>query len=117
MTSPQRLSLSIPWMRAYAAAYTCHGDLDLSEQDYCSRLETILQKHLGQQPSLSAAAACFESLHTSDLYLAMACARQNPNAWERFLLLYGDYLQTIARFVTQAQDLASEIASNLPGHL
>lgn len=117
MMTPVSVSRHIPWMRAYAEGYACHGDLDLDAQDFCSRLEVILQKHLGPESSPFAAAALFEGLHKTDLYLSMACARQNHSAWERFLKLYGDYIQAIARFMAQTRDMAIELASNLPGHL
>jgi RNA polymerase sigma factor, sigma-70 family len=104
-------------MRAYAEAYAYHGDLDLNEEDFSCCLETILQKHLGPQPSPSAATALCERLYKNDLYLSAACAQQKPSAWERFLSLYRDYIQAMARFVTQTQDMANDLAGNLPGHL
>jgi RNA polymerase sigma-70 factor len=56
-------------------------------------------------------------LYKNDLYLSAACAEQKPSAWERFLSLYHDYIQAMARFVTQTQDMANDLAGNLPGHL
>lgn len=117
MMLPQRTPRYTSWMRAYAEGYACHGDLGLDAQDYCHHLETIVQKHLGPKSSPSAVAALFEGLHKADLYLSMACARHNQTAWERFLALYGDYIQAIARFMAQTRDMAIDLACNLPGHL
>jgi RNA polymerase sigma-70 factor len=117
MTTALSVSLYTSWMQAYAEAYAYHGDLDLNAKDFSRRLETILQKHLGPQPSASAATALFDRLYKNDLYLSAACAQQKQSAWERFLSLYRDYIQAIARFVTQTQDMANDLAGNLPGHL
>lgn len=117
MISHWNWSLSTACLQAYVEAYACHGDLGITAEEYSDRLEAILQKHLGPAPPAAEVAARLASLHKTDLYLAIACARQNPCAWERFLMLYGDYVQVVARVVSPSREVAGDLAGNLPGHL
>ncbi|HJQ24951.1 MAG TPA: sigma-70 family RNA polymerase sigma factor [Blastocatellia bacterium] len=117
MTDSPIFSLNHRCQQAYAEAAACHGDLALTAVDFCDRLESSLRAHLGPEINPAAVSALFENWHKTDLYLAMACARQDSRAWERLLALYQDYIQAIARFLMPTADAALEIAGNLPSHL
>jgi RNA polymerase sigma-70 factor (ECF subfamily) len=53
------------------------------------------------------------TLHTNDLYLALACARGSEAAWNRFTLMYSRYIQSAATFVTPPSSTPTEIADNV----
>ncbi len=86
--------------------------VQLSIEDFRARVKEIIQP--GIKPSGSDA---FEKLHCEDLFLAIACSRDDRVAWEHFV---DDYLPMIRHFAaqacgnpTEAEDLAQELTAKL----
>jgi RNA polymerase sigma factor (sigma-70 family) len=102
---------------AYADGYAVHGDMQLDNEVFRRRLQTIIEKHLGRKASPDAALMLFNSLHTNDLYLAVACGQQSETAWEAFLKAYRGYIRCMARFALPVEEAAIDLADSLPGHL
>src|SRR5262249_12732431 len=53
------------------------------------------------------------SLHCDDLYLAFACAKHSPQAWDRFTKSYRRYIHNLAAFVSPVKSVAYELAENI----
>ena len=102
---------------AYDEAHAYHGDLDLGLPPYAGRLTDISHHHLPLPAAPAAVAAFLAGLHTSDLYLAVACGRQSEAAWLRFSRLYRDHLREVTRRVCPSRGLADEIADAAMGHV
>lgn len=117
MPTAPKAQLSALIDQSYFDAYALHGDLNLSIVDYRNRLEQIVTKHMGEQPSETAAVRFCRLLHTSDLYLTTACAHISELAWSRFATLYTAFISKAAESSCLAKDSASELAGSIPGHL
>ena len=99
--------------QAYSDGYAIHGDLGLGVEEFAAHLIAIVEKHLGQGAAHSAALSFVDSLHTSDLYLAAACAKHTGAAWSRFMRLYQKYLNDNALSVSPGSDAAQELAGGV----
>lgn len=115
MISP--LSLTSFCDYAYAEAYACHGELDLELPLYARRLTEISNHRLPPPAAPSDVATFLSSLHTSDLYLAIACGRRSEQAWLRFARLYQVPLREVTRRLCSSRSLADEIAESAMGHV
>src|SRR5579872_7586628 len=84
---------------AYADAYAHHGDLGLAAPDYSASVISIAKRcHRGAEYS-SELAVFIAQLHTSDLYLSIACAFHHDRAWQRFELLYRKYMCDLVTYL------------------
>lgn len=103
--------------QGYAADRALHGNLGLSLCRYSERIDEVLEKCLGSNPSEDQAVSFFEQLHTSDLYLTTACALPSEAAWARFDHLYDRYVQRLTASVCATKDAAEDLAEGLPGYI
>jgi RNA polymerase sigma-70 factor len=117
MTSPLNVSLNILAGQAYLAGVGCHGDLGLEPERYAGRLLSVAKKRLGASISLGSALALINGLHTSDLYLTVACAKPTDAAWERFDHLYQAFISRVARAVCFTPDAARAVSDSILGRL
>lgn len=117
MTDSTTLSLASFSAQAYAEAFAYHGDLELRLSPYVSRLAEISNHHLLPPAAPDEVAAFLKSLHTADLYLAIACGRRSETAWKRFARLYQDHLHEVTRRVCSSRSMADEIAESAMGHV
>lgn len=113
MKSSPRGHLSKIIAEAYRAGCAKHGCLELSLEDFETRLIQVVSKHLGLYASGASSIKFTKTLHTSDLYLGLACARGSEAAWERLTGMYGAYIKTLATFVTMGNNAATEVADNV----
>lgn len=56
-------------------------------------------------------------LHTSNLYLAIACAQRSDKARQRFLEVYGDYILQVAIACSSSQLVAEELVDRVLAYL
>ena len=117
MTYSPSVSVTTLCAQAYDEAHAYHGDLDLSLPPYVRRLTDISNHHLPSPTTPAAVVAFLTSLHTIDLYLAVACGQQSETAWLRFSRLYREYLRDVTRRVCSLRSLADEIADAAMGHV
>ena len=101
---------------AYRSGLEVHGFLDVQLEDFAPHLCQILSRHLGADPADGAVTSYLNSLHVTDLYLAIACARGTDAGWNRFTSLYKHFIRGVASFVSQnatASDFADNVIVNL----
>ena len=103
-------------METYERCLLRYPSVPLSLEDFQTRIDEILDQWA------SANAECprsklFDRIHHEDLFLAIACSRQDPIAWEHFS---GDYIPMLRRFAVHAcgnvndgEDLAQEIITGM----
>ena len=108
--SPPKLSFPPFYHRAYVEACSEHGDRNLRWPIYYDRLRWAI-KNPPQSGTSFTAAAAFERLHTSDVYIA--CAATRGEGCERFLELYQRYMFKQACQISGSVDLGSEIADEV----
>jgi RNA polymerase sigma-70 factor len=92
---------------AYERCQRRYPTIQISHSDFHARIDEILLQDARSQKK------AFSLLHHEDLFLAMACSRQDRIAWEYFA---DEYLPLLRKFSTQAcgdpgegEDLAQEI--------
>lgn len=56
-------------------------------------------------------------LHTSDLYLSIACSQRSDKARQRFFEVYGDYLLQVALACSSSQLVAEELVDRVVAYL
>ncbi|HEX5734769.1 MAG TPA: sigma-70 family RNA polymerase sigma factor [Blastocatellia bacterium] len=117
MSTSAEIDLKSCIEQAYAAAHSCHGDLDYALEAFTDRLVSIADKNLGEASRQAATLRFLASLHTTDLYLAGACALSTERAWMRFVTNYQAYIQRLADFFFEtdgsSKDLAGSILSDM----
>ena len=99
--------------RAYTKGYSLYGDLGLAASEYTKRLVSIMQKLSEPGASLDQDEALLESLHTSDLYIAIACSLPTEAAWLKFRARYRKYIFDLARSACSTADAAREVADGV----
>lgn len=102
--------------RAYCAGRAAHDGLLLHQEYFESHITSVITRSLGSDASSSAITNFISTLHTNDLYLALACAQKAEKAWDRFNTLYRKYINDLASFATlrnSAADLADSVLADL----
>lgn len=107
--------------RAYDEGRVAHSEVLLRQEYFESHVIWVTKKNLGSDASSSGATTFIKTLHTNDLYLALACADNAEKAWDRFNALYRKYIDDLAGFATMtnsAADLADSVLADLflPDH-
>jgi len=107
--------------QAYDAGHVAHSSLVLQYEYFEAHVIWVIEKTLGPDVSSAAATDFIRTLHTNDLYLALACAQKAEKAWDRFNTLYRKYINDLANFATmtsRAPDLADSVMADLflPDH-
>jgi RNA polymerase sigma-70 factor, ECF subfamily len=117
-TTPANDNLDELIEHSYEEAKTLHGELSLSLVTFKLRLCDVMQHHKKQKDEESdTSALSFKRLHTKDLYLAIACAQSNEDAWRRFSTLYNKPIYETALQICRNRSQADEIARSVIGHL
>lgn len=105
---------------AYDDGRAAHSGLLVRQEYFESHVTWVIKKNLGSDASSSAATDFVRTLHTKDLYLALACAQKADKAWERFSALYRKYINDLAGFasLTNGAELADSVLADLflPDH-
>jgi RNA polymerase sigma-70 factor len=98
--------------KAYERCLLRYPTIQISYKDFQARIDEILSNSLSLSDMPSRLKA-LDLLHHEDLFLAMACSRQDRVAWEYFA---DEYLPLLRRFSAQAcsdsnegEDLAQDI--------
>lgn len=117
MSSAPAMTLSSLAAQAYSGGYASHGDIDLQPERFENQLRMVIEKHLGSNAPAAATLSFFSTLHTTDLYLTVACSQSSDRAWVRFVTAYQRYIDKVARFVSPTSDTARELASDVMADL
>lgn len=113
MSSAPAMTVSSLAEQAYLDGYASHGNIHLELGTFEKQLRMVIEKHLGLNAPAAAAFRFISTLHTTDLYLTVACSHSSDRAWERFLTAYQTYIDKVARFVSPTIDMARELASDV----
>jgi len=97
----------------YQNGYFFHGDLQIISREFKANLWAIIEKYLGENATGNNVIRVINSLHGDDLYLAFACAKHSPQAWDRFTNSYRRYLYDLASFISPVKSVASELAESI----
>jgi RNA polymerase sigma-70 factor len=97
----------------YRNGYYFHGDLQIMPREFKAHLWAIIGKYLEENATSNDIMRVINSLHGNDLYLAFACAKHSPQAWDRFTNSYQNYIYNLTASVTQVKSLAYELAENI----
>jgi len=90
----------------YRIAAGAHGDLGVRPEDFSAHLARIAARHLGSGIPEPDRVDFIASLHTRDLFLALACALGNDAGWQRLRECYGAFLSDVSRHILgRAPDL------------
>lgn len=117
MSSAPAMTLSSLAAQAYSDGYASHGDIDLQPERFKNQLLVAIEKHLGSNAPAAATLSFFSTLHTTDLYLTVACSESSDRAWARFVTAYQRYIDKVARFVSPTSDAARDLASEVMADL
>jgi RNA polymerase sigma-70 factor len=113
MRSHSNSSVSAAIVQAYHHGCAVHGALELQLEHFKSHVIWVVERNLEPDASSQAAINFIGALHTSDLYLGLACARQTEAAWDRFNTLYRKYIDDLATSVTPTKNAAADLADNV----
>jgi RNA polymerase sigma-70 factor len=105
--------LSALFQQQYETALTIHGNLELTFQSFALSLEAVVTMRVNTLPAGSTRFGLASTLHTSDLYLSLACALPSEKAWERFRSSYQQYIFDLCAFALSSRGIAAELASNI----
>ena len=109
MTTAPELVFSTLVVRAYSDGYAFHGDISLPRERFENHLCQIMEKHLGRHAPAATRLSFLRALHTTDLYLTVACSQPTELAWRRFVSVYQKFINEVARFflfIASADSLA-----------
>jgi RNA polymerase sigma-70 factor len=101
----------------FVKACAIHGDLSFDFASYASHLNSIIERRLGEYATPDARSAFVSTLHTTDLYLAAACAHSSEHAWVRFSETYKRLIQYLAQAHCPTMLAADELASSILSYL
>ena len=103
-------------LEAFERCVKRYPTVQLSFEDFRTRIEEILSREMGLSGERARTDACAR-IHHEDLFLATACSRQDRIAWEYFA---DDYLPLLRNFSARAcgntedgEDLAQEIITRM----
>jgi RNA polymerase sigma-70 factor (ECF subfamily) len=113
MEKELQLCFDIYAERVYQSGCYFHGDLQIISREFKAHLWAIIEKYLEENASDKNVIHVINSLHGNDLYLAFACAKHSPQAWDRFTNSYRRYICNLATFVSPVKSLAYELAENI----
>ena len=75
MTGPRQPAFFTVVARAYYHGYATYGDLELPLATFQNALRRVIDKHVGPNGFSADRLSFLRTLHTDDLYLALACAQ------------------------------------------
>lgn len=128
MTSSAAKSLDIPAACAaqldavYGRCAKTYPDFGLSPADFKEAVTRAIEKYLlrfAGSGTLSAGEIdqFIAELQALDLYLALACARGNENAWWHFDRLYRSFIARLARYLLDVRADADELVDSVYAEL
>lgn len=90
----------------------------ISHETFRAAVRTAVEKYLlnqenGSAPTPEQIRAFLGELQTTDLYLALACARGNEHAWWEFDQGYRRYIERIAHHLASAETDAEEVIDSV----
>lgn len=77
----------------------------------------VIDKHVGPNAFPADRLSFLRTLHTDDLYLALACANPTESAWRCFAAAYQKLINKVARQVSPTSGAGHELAGNVLGDL
>jgi RNA polymerase sigma-70 factor, ECF subfamily len=114
--SPMEKRMAKEVVEAFERCLRRYPAVQISYEEFQARIDEILSHELSLSDEQSRRKA-LALIHHEDLFLAMACSRQDRVAWEYFA---DDYMQLLRKFSTQAcsnsaegEDLAQEITAKM----
>ena len=113
MSTSAEIDLQSCIEQAYLSAYSCHGELDYASEGFADNLISIIEKNLGEGATQAARFKFLAALHTTDIYLAGACALPSEVAWVRFIATYQKYVNDLVAFFFGASSCAKELAASV----
>jgi RNA polymerase sigma-70 factor (ECF subfamily) len=107
----------------YARCSEAAPNYGISAEDFSGAVRVAVDKYLvgpgtsqeenGGGPSVEDSRQFISELQASDLYLALACARGNENAWWDFDREYRQYIERVARHLASAASEAEEVTDSV----
>jgi RNA polymerase sigma-70 factor len=103
----------------YARCAEAAPNYGISREEFTAAIRTAVDKYLVNQEDAADAPApeviqtFLNELQTSDLYLALACARGNEHAWWEFDQSYRRYIERIARHLASIETDAEEVIDSV----
>jgi RNA polymerase sigma-70 factor, ECF subfamily len=113
MEKELQLCFDIYAERIYRNGYYFHGDLQIMPREFKAHLWAVIEKCLDENITDNNVIHAINSLHGDDLYLAFACAKHSPQAWDRFTNSYRRYIYNLAAFVSPVKSVADELGENI----
>jgi TPR repeat protein len=103
-------SLAETTLEVFRRAEQFHPAVDLPHSIYAARISELASKYRAGADS-EAVAAFVQSLHTNDLYLALACSLGGARAWSRFTSLYSGFIYSQALYISRRKEEATELSA------
>ncbi|MBD0327437.1 MAG: hypothetical protein ICV68_13455 [Pyrinomonadaceae bacterium] len=102
----------------YARCSEAAPNYGISLEEFTAAVKTAVDKYLVNQkdddaPTPEVIRPFLNELQTSDLYLALACARGNEHAWWEFDQSYRRYIERIARHLASIETDAEEVIDSV----
>jgi RNA polymerase sigma-70 factor len=97
----------------FEEAGRCHGALGLTLPLFRDKLLVTSEKCMPPSASWGDRIDFLSRQHTSDLYLAAACAATSEVAWQRFATLYRKYLNDLLRYLCSLRNIAVDLADSI----
>jgi RNA polymerase sigma-70 factor, ECF subfamily len=113
MEKELQLCFDIYAERVYQSGCYFHGDLQIISREFKAHLWAIIEKYLEENASDKNVIHVINSLHGNDLYLAFACAKHSPQAWDRFTNSYRRYIHSLAAVVSPVKSVGYELGENI----
>lgn len=102
-------------LEAYARCLQRYPTVHLQLEDFCARVETVVLQEAAA--SGRSRAELLSSIHCEDLFLALACSRNDRIAWEHFAEIYMPLLRRCASIArgneSEGEDLAQEVFTKM----
>lgn len=105
--------------KVYARCAEADPAFGLTVEDFRAAITTAVGKYLvglgttGETPSVGAIREFIGELQCSDLYLALACARGNEPAWQRFDVEYRPFIERLTRHLAGSGTDADEVMDSV----
>lgn len=102
----------------YARCAEVAPNYGITTETFHASIRTAIDKYLvdqqnGNAPTPDQIRQFINELQVNDLYLALACARGNENAWWEFDQSYRRYIERIARHLAKAETDAEEVIDSV----
>jgi len=105
--------------KVYARCAQADPAFGLTVEDFRTAITIAVDKYLvglgttGETPSVDAIREFIGELQCSDLYLALACARGNEPAWQRFDVEYRPFIERLTRHLAGTGTDADEVMDSV----